>query len=71
MDQKKRNPTAGDGRVSGNLNVLGGAFDDQSIITATLESTDLTAALVAVRYRLTPPWARLVCELANLGRRSA
>ncbi len=47
-----------------------GAFSEGTV-SEYYANGDFAASMVATRFRLSPPIARLVCELASIGRASA
>ena len=67
---ERRNPPLCDRGGLGNVHCLAAA--DNREYSALSESSEVIAAtFVTRRYRLAPPLARLVCDLADIGRRIA
>ena len=66
MLSQKRNPTAEDGGAAENIKA-GRAIDKRQNSFPAFQSPAFAAALLVRRYGLTPPLARLVCELARIG----
>lgn len=65
LESRTSPPLAGKGDV-----VVAGAFSEGTV-SEYYPHRDFAASMVAARFRLSPPIARLVCELASIGRACA